>query len=146
MSGDVPRRDLPKTRERCDRSLDSPCSTAASAPRPRAQHPKLITPRTTRPRPARPQVMTELVMDVLRALSSPSLDIRKKTLDLALELLTPRNIDEVRAGRRGGDVEGDQGGSGGCAYEWRGFGRQVAQESRGGRGQLAAARGPEGSA
>ncbi len=39
-------------------------------------------------------------MDVLRALSSPSLDIRKKTLDLSLELLTPRNIDEV--GREGG--------------------------------------------
>ena len=34
-------------------------------------------------------------MDVLRALSSPNLDIRRKTLDIALELITPRNIDEV---------------------------------------------------
>ncbi len=38
-------------------------------------------------------------MDVLRVLSSPNLDIRKKTLDIAMELITARNIDEVR--RRG---------------------------------------------
>ena len=35
-------------------------------------------------------------MDVLRALSSPNMDIRKKTLDIALDLITARNIDEVR--------------------------------------------------
>lgn len=34
-------------------------------------------------------------MDVVRALTSPNLDIRRKTLDIALELITPRNIDEV---------------------------------------------------
>lgn len=34
-------------------------------------------------------------MDVLRALSSPNMDIRKKTLDIALDLITARNIDEV---------------------------------------------------
>ncbi|QHO32899.1 Coatomer subunit [Arachis hypogaea] len=39
--------------------------------------------------------MVEMVMDVLRALSSPNLDIRRKTIDIALELITPRNIDEV---------------------------------------------------
>jgi hypothetical protein len=32
---------------------------------------------------------------VLRALSSPNLDIRRKTLDIALDLITSRNIDEV---------------------------------------------------
>jgi coatomer subunit beta len=32
---------------------------------------------------------------VLRALSSPNLDIRRKTLDIALDLITARNIDEV---------------------------------------------------
>ncbi len=42
-----------------------------------------------------PQVMTDMVMDTLRALASPSLDIRKKTLDISLELITSRNIDEV---------------------------------------------------
>ena len=34
-------------------------------------------------------------MDVLRALATPNLDIRQKTLDLALDLITHRNIDEV---------------------------------------------------
>lgn len=41
------------------------------------------------------EVMVEMVMDVLRALGSPNLDIRRKTLDIALDLITPRNIDEV---------------------------------------------------
>lgn len=34
-------------------------------------------------------------MDVLRALASPNLDIRKKTIDIVLELITQRNIDEA---------------------------------------------------
>ncbi|WOG92158.1 hypothetical protein DCAR_0311418 [Daucus carota subsp. sativus] len=41
------------------------------------------------------EIMVELVMDVLRALSSPNPDIRRKTLDIVLELITPRNINEV---------------------------------------------------
>ena len=41
-------------------------------------------------------VMQEMLMDVLRALSSPNMDIRKKTLDISLDLITARNIDEVR--------------------------------------------------
>uniref|UniRef100_A0A5B6YY95 Coatomer subunit beta n=1 Tax=Davidia involucrata TaxID=16924 RepID=A0A5B6YY95_DAVIN len=41
------------------------------------------------------EIMVDMIMDVLRALSSPNLDIRRKTIDIALELLTPRNIDEV---------------------------------------------------
>lgn len=36
-----------------------------------------------------------MLMDILRALSSPNLDIREKTLDIALDMLTKRNIDEV---------------------------------------------------
>lgn len=40
-------------------------------------------------------VMRELLMDVLRALSAPNLDIRKKALDIALDLIDARNIDEV---------------------------------------------------
>lgn len=40
-------------------------------------------------------IMQEMVMDVLRALSSPNLDIRKKALDIALDLTTPRSIEEV---------------------------------------------------
>ena len=41
------------------------------------------------------QVMQDMLMDVLRALASPNLDIRQKTLDLTLDLVTARNIDEV---------------------------------------------------
>ena len=40
-------------------------------------------------------VMVDMIMDVLRALLSPNLDIQCKTLDIALELITPQNIDEV---------------------------------------------------
>lgn len=41
------------------------------------------------------EIMVDMIMDVLRALSSPNLDIRRKTLDIVLELITPRNISEV---------------------------------------------------
>ncbi|KAG6389144.1 hypothetical protein SASPL_150603 [Salvia splendens] len=41
------------------------------------------------------ELMIDLIMDVLRALSSPNLDIRRKTLDIVLELITPRNVSEV---------------------------------------------------
>ena len=34
-------------------------------------------------------------MDILRAVASPNLDIRRKTLDIVLDLITVRNIDEV---------------------------------------------------
>eukprot|EP00232_Nephroselmis_pyriformis_P004938 CAMPEP_0182913626 /NCGR_PEP_ID=MMETSP0034_2-20130328/38136_1 /TAXON_ID=156128 /ORGANISM="Nephroselmis pyriformis, Strain CCMP717" /LENGTH=928 /DNA_ID=CAMNT_0025050353 /DNA_START=200 /DNA_END=2986 /DNA_ORIENTATION=- len=39
--------------------------------------------------------MQEMLMDIMRALSSPNMDIRHKTLDIAMDLITPRNIDEV---------------------------------------------------
>lgn len=42
------------------------------------------------------EVMQDVLMDVLRALTSPNMDIRKKTLDIALDLITSRNIDEVK--------------------------------------------------
>lgn len=34
-------------------------------------------------------------MDVLRVLTSPDLEVRKKTLALVLELINSRNVDEV---------------------------------------------------
>ncbi|KAI7756264.1 hypothetical protein M8C21_015498 [Ambrosia artemisiifolia] len=40
-------------------------------------------------------IMVDMIMDVLRALSSPNQDIRRKTLDIVLDLITPRNINEV---------------------------------------------------
>ena len=44
---------------------------------------------------AHPKVLQETIMDIMRALSCPNLDIRKKTLDIALDLLVPKNIGEV---------------------------------------------------
>lgn len=41
------------------------------------------------------KVMQGLIMDLLRALSCPNMDIRKKTLAIALDLVTPANVDEV---------------------------------------------------
>ena len=34
-------------------------------------------------------------MDILRVLSSPDLEVRRKTLNLAMDLVTSRNIDEL---------------------------------------------------
>jgi coatomer subunit beta len=41
------------------------------------------------------KVLQELVMDILRALSTPNLELRHKTLGLALDLVTPHNVSEV---------------------------------------------------
>ncbi|XP_055890054.1 coatomer subunit beta-like isoform X1 [Biomphalaria glabrata] len=45
--------------------------------------------------PAHEKVLQELVMDILRVLSSPDQEVRKKTLNLALDLVTSRNIEEM---------------------------------------------------
>jgi len=45
--------------------------------------------------PAHEKVLQELVMDILRVLASPDLEVRKKTLDLVLELVTIRNMEEI---------------------------------------------------
>lgn len=34
-------------------------------------------------------------MDVLRALDCPNLDLREKTIDIALDMLTSKNVAEV---------------------------------------------------
>ena len=45
--------------------------------------------------PSHERILQELVMDILRVLSSPDLEVRRKTLTLALDLVTSRNIDEL---------------------------------------------------
>lgn len=45
--------------------------------------------------PAHEKVLQELVMDILRVLASPDLEVRKKTLDLVLDLVTVRNMEEI---------------------------------------------------
>ncbi|TID21416.1 Coatomer beta subunit [Venturia nashicola] len=39
--------------------------------------------------------LDDLVMEVLRVLSSPDLDVRKKALDIGLEMVTSRSVEEV---------------------------------------------------
>ena len=41
------------------------------------------------------KVLQDLVMDILRVLTSPDLEVRKKTLSLVLELVNSRNVEEV---------------------------------------------------
>ena len=45
--------------------------------------------------PSHEKVLQESVMDVLRVLSSPDLEVRRKTLNIAMELVTSRNIEEM---------------------------------------------------
>jgi coatomer subunit beta len=58
--------------------------------------------------------MEDLVMDILRILSAPDLEVRKKTLNLALELLTSRTVSESvmflrkEVGRTHNSVEHDE--------------------------------------
>lgn len=40
-------------------------------------------------------ILNDLVMDVLRVLSSPDLEVKKKTLSIALELVSSRNVEDV---------------------------------------------------
>mmetsp|Transcript_15168 Transcript_15168/g.38482 ORF Transcript_15168/g.38482 Transcript_15168/m.38482 type:complete len:938 (-) Transcript_15168:2260-5073(-) len=42
-----------------------------------------------------PEMLKEMVMDILRALSSPNVDIKRKILDIVLDLLSSKNIEEV---------------------------------------------------
>ncbi len=42
-----------------------------------------------------PRVLAELLMDMLRVLSSPNIDICRRTLEVAMGLVSPRNIEEI---------------------------------------------------
>jgi len=41
------------------------------------------------------RILQDMLMDILRTLASPSIDIKRRTLELAMELLSSRNVDEV---------------------------------------------------
>jgi coatomer subunit beta len=45
--------------------------------------------------PSHERVLQDLVMDIVRVLSSPDLEVRRKCLDLVLDLVSSRNVDEV---------------------------------------------------
>lgn len=43
------------------------------------------------------RVLRELIMDILRVLVTPALEVRRRALDVAMDLVSPRNVDEVMA-------------------------------------------------
>ncbi|ESO00164.1 hypothetical protein HELRODRAFT_101151 [Helobdella robusta] len=45
--------------------------------------------------PTHEKVLQELAMDILRVLGAPDLEVRKKTLSLALDLVSSRNVEEM---------------------------------------------------
>ncbi|XP_057377266.1 coatomer subunit beta-like [Daphnia carinata] len=45
--------------------------------------------------PNQERVLQELVMDILRVLATPDLEVRKKTLSLILDLVSSRNIEDI---------------------------------------------------
>ena len=45
--------------------------------------------------PSHEKVLQESVMDIMRVLASPDLEVRRKTLNIAMELVTSRNIEEL---------------------------------------------------
>ncbi|KAJ1177234.1 hypothetical protein NDU88_002495 [Pleurodeles waltl] len=45
--------------------------------------------------PTHERILQDLVMDILRVLSTPDLEVRKKTLQLALDLVSSRNVEEL---------------------------------------------------
>jgi coatomer subunit beta len=55
----------------------------------------IVLDRLSEQKAAHTDVLSEVLMDIMRALSTPSFDIRRKILDLAMDLITPKNINEV---------------------------------------------------
>lgn len=45
--------------------------------------------------PSHERILQELVMDILRVLASPDIEVRKKTLQLSYELVTSKTINEM---------------------------------------------------
>jgi len=62
---------------------------------------------------AHEKVLEDLVMDILRILTAPDLEVRRKTLNLVLDLLTSRTVSEAvlflrkEVGRTHNSVEHD---------------------------------------
>jgi coatomer subunit beta len=55
----------------------------------------VILERLTALRPRQGRVLRELVMDVMGALSSPAIEVRQKSLELSMELASPRNVKSI---------------------------------------------------
>ena len=42
-----------------------------------------------------PEILSEMVMDLLRGLATPIMDVRRKILDIVLDLVTSRNVENI---------------------------------------------------
>ena len=40
-------------------------------------------------------ILDDLVMEILRVLSSPDIDVRRKALEIAMEMISSKNVEEV---------------------------------------------------
>ena len=40
-------------------------------------------------------ILDDLIMEILRVLSSPDIDVRRKALGIALEMVSSKNVEEV---------------------------------------------------
>ena len=73
------------------------------------------------------RVLREQIMDILRALATPNTDIRRKTLEVAMDLVSPRNVEEVMALLKKEIVAGSsKGGSGSASGSASGSGSSAA--------------------
>ncbi|KAI9339975.1 adaptin N terminal region-domain-containing protein [Obelidium mucronatum] len=57
----------------------------------------IVLDRLTELREKHDRILDDLVMDILRVLNSPDIDVRKKCLGIAMEMTSSRNVDEVVA-------------------------------------------------
>ncbi|KAJ3082287.1 Coatomer, beta subunit [Rhizoclosmatium globosum] len=55
----------------------------------------IVLDRLTELREKHDRILDDLVMDILRVLNSPDIDVRKKCLGIAMEMTSSRNVDEV---------------------------------------------------
>ncbi len=55
----------------------------------------IVLDRVNQLRKKNPGVLDDLIMEILRVLSSPDIDVRRKALDIALEMVSSKNVEEV---------------------------------------------------
>ena len=55
----------------------------------------IVLERVDQLRKKNPGILDDLTMEILRVLSSPDIDVRKKALEIAMEIVSSKNVEEV---------------------------------------------------
>lgn len=55
----------------------------------------IVLDRVDQLRKRNPGILDDLTMEILRVLSSPDIDVRKKSLEIAMEMVSSKNVEEV---------------------------------------------------